>query len=176
MSTTYKKKPFCKVCHDAGKKESEYTSHYVRSIPDCNGVTKVTCPTLLSMECRYCYKTGHTAKFCPDIKNFHTIEKYPPIKNYSQEKREQKPNPVVVEEFPSLGAKLQVKPVMTGWSSALTKNAPIDTEKEHYEIMGRSKMRQIAPINRTVKKGWVDYSDSEEEQETYIEMEYEEEW
>ncbi len=61
------KKPFCKVCHDAGKTESEYTSHYVRSMPDHNGKSNVTCPTLNATECRYCYKLGHTTKFCPAI-------------------------------------------------------------------------------------------------------------
>ena len=59
------KKPYCKVCFDAGKPESEYTSHWVRSLPDRNGKSNVTCPTLLSTECRYCYELGHTAKFCP---------------------------------------------------------------------------------------------------------------
>ncbi len=58
------KKPFCKVCHDAGKPESEYTSHYVRSRPDSNGKTIVTCPVLAATECRYCFKFGHTTKFC----------------------------------------------------------------------------------------------------------------
>jgi hypothetical protein len=53
------KKSYCKVCHDAGKTESEYTSHWVK---DLSG--KTTCPTLLKTECRYCYKLGHTAKFC----------------------------------------------------------------------------------------------------------------
>ena len=58
------KKPFCKVCFDAKKPESEYTSHYVRSRPDQNGNTIVTCPILSATECRYCYKFGHTIKFC----------------------------------------------------------------------------------------------------------------
>ena len=62
------KKPYCKVCFDAGKPESEYTSHWVRSLPDRSGKTTVTCPTLLDTECRYCYNFGHTAKFCPAIK------------------------------------------------------------------------------------------------------------
>ena len=61
------KKPFCKVCQDAGKSESEYTSHYVRSLPDRTGKTTVVCPTLLATECRYCYELGHTTKFCPVI-------------------------------------------------------------------------------------------------------------
>jgi hypothetical protein len=62
---TENKKPYCKVCFDAGKHESEYTSHWVRSLPDHNGKTAVLCPTLLSTECRYCYELGHTTKFCP---------------------------------------------------------------------------------------------------------------
>jgi len=53
------KKPFCKVCQDAGKPESEYTSHFVKSLEG-----KVICPTLLSLECRYCFQAGHTVKFC----------------------------------------------------------------------------------------------------------------
>lgn len=58
------KKPYCKVCFDSGKSESEYTSHWLRTLPDRDGKTTVTCPTLLSTECKYCYKLGHTAKFC----------------------------------------------------------------------------------------------------------------
>jgi hypothetical protein len=61
------KKPYCKVCHDAGKPEGEYTNHYVRSLPDRNGNSTVTCPTLLSIECRFCQKQGHTTKFCPTL-------------------------------------------------------------------------------------------------------------
>lgn len=72
------RKPFCKVCQDAGKTETEYTSHYVRTIPDHNGNTTVICPTLLSTVCRYCSKLGHTTKFCPVIKkNEERIESKP---------------------------------------------------------------------------------------------------
>jgi len=58
-------KPFCKVCHDAGKSEKEYTSHFVKSEPGPNG--KVVCPTLLAQECRFCFQGGHTAGYCPVI-------------------------------------------------------------------------------------------------------------
>lgn len=62
------KKPYCKVCHDAGKPESEYTNHYVKSLPDKRtGLCIVTCPTLLNTECRFCFNMGHTAKFCPAV-------------------------------------------------------------------------------------------------------------
>lgn len=66
MSRSYNqknnKKSYCKVCHDAGKPESVYTSHYVKSRPN-SSVT--TCPTLRETTCRNCYKLGHTTKFCP---------------------------------------------------------------------------------------------------------------
>jgi hypothetical protein len=58
-------KRFCKVCHDAGKTEREYTSHFVKSEPGPNG--KVVCPTLLAQECRFCFEAGHTAGYCPVI-------------------------------------------------------------------------------------------------------------
>jgi hypothetical protein len=59
-------KMFCKVCQDAGKSESEYTTHYVRS-RDRGGNSTVTCPILLQTECRFCYTKGHTTKYCPAI-------------------------------------------------------------------------------------------------------------
>jgi hypothetical protein len=55
-------KKYCKVCHDAGKSESEYQSHFIRE--NTNPNSKVVCPTLLSLECRYCSKRGHTVKYC----------------------------------------------------------------------------------------------------------------
>ena len=54
--------PFCKVCQDAGKPESEFRSHFTRATQDRN--SKVTCPLLLSLECRICFKSGHTQKYC----------------------------------------------------------------------------------------------------------------
>ena len=59
---------YCKVCHDAGKSESEYRSHFIRETRDPN--SKILCPTLLAMECRHCFKKGHTVKYCPTIKKF----------------------------------------------------------------------------------------------------------
>lgn len=67
VSKNMENKPYCKVCHDAGKDESEFRSHSVRSKPDYYGNTVVLCPTLLATECTYCYKKGHTVKFCSII-------------------------------------------------------------------------------------------------------------
>jgi hypothetical protein len=49
----------CKVCESAGKSEKEVKSHYPKNR---DGFT--VCPTLLSQECRYCTKKGHTVKYC----------------------------------------------------------------------------------------------------------------
>ena len=64
INTNAKSEPkkYCKVCHDAGKSESEYQSHFIRE--NTNPNSKVVCPTLLSLECRYCSKKGHTVKYC----------------------------------------------------------------------------------------------------------------
>ena len=55
-------KKFCKVCQDAGKPESLFTSHFPRETNDRN--SRVVCPTLLAQECRNCGKRGHTVKYC----------------------------------------------------------------------------------------------------------------
>lgn len=68
------KKPFCKVCHDCGKSETEYTSHYVRSEPGPNG--KIVCPTLLAQECQHCFKKGHTRSHCKEISKLAAKERY----------------------------------------------------------------------------------------------------
>jgi hypothetical protein len=87
------KKPYCKVCHDAGKPESDYTSHWVKDLTGKN-----TCPTLLNTECRYCYKLGHTAKFCDVVKK----------NNKEKERFERRSQvvahkPVVVQKKPANG-------------------------------------------------------------------------
>ena len=64
--TTKTKTSFCKVCFDAKKSKEEYTSHWVKSETGPNGV--VVCPYLLSLECRYCKKSGHTPRWCPVMK------------------------------------------------------------------------------------------------------------
>jgi hypothetical protein len=66
-------KPFCKVCQDAGKPESVYTSHFVRSSAQPGSV--VTCPTLLALECRFCHKAGHTVKYCTILEERKKMEK-----------------------------------------------------------------------------------------------------
>lgn len=81
--------PYCKVCHDAGKPESMYTSHFIREskVPG----SRVVCPTLLSQECRYCFKSGHTVKYCKEIKRVQ-------MKKNQQEKREKETTVVAMTD------------------------------------------------------------------------------
>lgn len=77
-------KPFCKVCYDTGKSESEYTSHFVKDVPGPKGI--VVCPTLLSLECRYCKKIGHTVSRCPAVYEKRKMQKK--TQNYAGKKEE----------------------------------------------------------------------------------------
>ena len=147
------KKPYCKVCHDAGKSESDYTSHFVRSLPDRQGNCKVTCPTLLNTECRFCYAFGHTAKFCPNIaakkkdedrlqrqEQYRAKEARKPVQqkpnlrggfavlNDSDDENEKKP--VKKEEYPALGAPSQRVAIVSSYASAAAKPAPVKTQNE----------------------------------------------
>lgn len=79
------RKPFCKVCADAGKTD---TAHFPRKTPDPN--SEVVCPTLLALECRYCFKNGHTFKYCvvlKDRKNFEEQERREHDRHVRQEER-----------------------------------------------------------------------------------------
>jgi hypothetical protein len=144
------KKPYCKVCFDAGKPESEYTSHWVRSLPDRNGKTTVTCPTLLDTNCRYCYQSGHTTKFCKVLEKQNKDREraqMEPKKTKQMAPKEKKPASVFaglmdsdsedevkvskpVENYPVLCApvkkvEVEKKEVKTGWAAIAAKPAEV---------------------------------------------------
>lgn len=74
QNTNTMKKPFCKVCYDTGKPAEIYNNHFVKDIPGPKGV--VICPTLLSLECRYCKQKGHTVSKCLVIAEKRLQKKY----------------------------------------------------------------------------------------------------
>lgn len=152
--TAFVKKPYCKVCQDAGKPESDYTSHWVK---DLSGNT--TCPTLLSTECRYCFKMGHTAKFCSVLaknnkEKDRTERKLQVVNSKPKQIVQKKPHngfaglcddddsdsdeEEVSEsiEYPSLSRKLEVEvprvklEVKTGWADVVTKPAEVKKQVE----------------------------------------------
>lgn len=170
------KKPYCKVCFDAGKPESEYTSHWVRSIPDRSGKTTVTCPTLLNIECNYCFRTGHTVKFCPSIKQHkeQTIKK-PKTEVAEKKIRENKSEstfaalmdsdseddtPVKhVKDFPVLCRQVSDEklnqPVKTNWAAIAAKPVVVKTEPINNGFVTLSHLIQIKakPEIKAVSKG-----------------------
>ena len=75
-------KAFCKVCHDAGKPESIYTSHFVRASPAHDA--PVVCPTLLAQPCRYCSVPGHTVKYCPALIKDQVLKPVPALPNQEE--------------------------------------------------------------------------------------------
>jgi len=164
------KKPYCKVCHDAGKPESEYANHWVK---DLNG--KTTCPTLLNTECRYCFKRGHTAKFCTKnnnkttIQNKHLIHQNKPLTQNKPITHNKSTNGFAVlcndddeEEIINivLGIKEEEK---TSWAAIASKPKTHVTPKAHV-IPKVEEEKQNSRITHQ-KKSWADWSDSEDEQE-----------
>ena len=181
-----KKTPFCKVCFDAGKSKAEYENHYVRSLPDRTGKTIVTCPTLLSLNCRSCGKAGHTVKFCPVIAAEKKAEdKAYRMAGYREKAKEEKkesnvPNGFSVleensdseEEEPVSTIVVAAAPVLSGWAQVASKAVSGKTEQEvkaeQEEIAAKALKRQIPPIKPyappvTTSKWALTESDSEGE-------------
>lgn len=157
------KKPYCKVCHDAGK--SEYTNHWVK---DLNG--KTTCPTLLNTECRYCFKRGHTAKFCSVLaKNNKEKICYPQKKQLIMKKPvfQNKPingfavlcNDDDEEEIANIvfGVKPEEK---TSWATIAATKPSAHSKPEAKE---QQKKQPVQP------KSWADWTDSDDDNEEYQE-------
>jgi hypothetical protein len=152
-----KAKPYCKVCHDAGKPESEYANHWVK---DLNG--KTICPTLLNTECRYCFKRGHTTKFCSVL-----------AKNNKEKEKEKIECRVIKKALIQKKPLFQNKP--TNGFAVLCND---DDEEEITNIVfGIEKQTSWAEIvakpniyeetkPRVNQKSWADWSDSEDEEDT----------
>jgi hypothetical protein len=95
--------PFCKVCFDAKKPQSVYESHWVK---DREG--NVTCTTLNSQECRYCFKNGHTVKHCPILAGQNAEKEKQARRQEAQKRREQ-------EELKKANEKAATKAKKTGF-------------------------------------------------------------
>ncbi len=187
--TAVVKKPYCKVCHDAGKPESEYTNHWVK---DLSG--KTTCPTLLNTECRWCYKLGHTTKFCKELekskkekdrvnkktkeapkKTEVSVKKHANLFNALCEDSEEEEDTVYNVEYPvvtstkmELDVPMVNTEVITGWAAIVAKPKevkPVEIPKRTGLVL----MSEIKPEEKKPeplpKRSWADWSDSEDEDE-----------
>lgn len=185
-TTSTPKKPFCKVCYDTGKPESVYTTHWVRASPGLNG-GKITCPTLLATECRYCLKAGHTVKFCPIIEQ---------RDKFMEKKKASEAFNVVVEESRANSSSRfallcdddddddveqnLVSSTSCSWASIAAKPKtdvepviPFSTPKTLPPSVIR-RQTIIAPAwtaNKRFTKSWADYTDSDSDSDEKLELE-----
>jgi len=85
-------KPFCKICFDTGKTEEMYDSHFVRETRDPN--SRIVCPTLLALECRFCFARGHTVSKCPKLDKVKSGENVcdAPLKKQINKRKWSQPN------------------------------------------------------------------------------------
>ena len=166
----------CKVCHDAGKPASVYNSHFVRETPDKN--SRVVCPTLLSMVCKYCYRKGHTPSACVqrqqdesstgstcDTASVSTWSDAPTTKPktstyrnnlYGMLSEDSDDDDDDNESIPSIES-LQTDKQKSGYLMALLKQPPQPTQTA-------SERAKEVFKGWTLKKHWADYdSDSDEE-------------
>ena len=192
-----KREPYCKVCHDAGKLESEYRSHWVK---DLKGNT--ICLTLLNTECRYCYKLGHTAKFCQALEKNKKEKKRAerrtdyvpkdkpkdsnkPVKNAfaalqedsdsdSEIKVTIKPT-IVVEEYPILGT-ISKNEATIGWATIGWATIAAKPKVEEKEVIKIPIVKQ--ETKKPVQKSWADTSESDTEEDVIDEYDqyYGEDW
>jgi len=79
---------YCKFCKDAGKSEAIYTSHYLRENRDPN--SRIVCPALLEIECKFCFKRGHTINHCAKYTSRGTNVTYAPVKKQDPRKEVKK--------------------------------------------------------------------------------------
>ena len=183
------RKPFCKVCFDAGKPESEYTSHCVKASDRMTGTTIITCPTLLNTECRYCYGLGHTAKFCPNLANkqsYKPAQQKPPVQqkpdrrggfaallddNSDGEMETEKK-----EEFPALGEPSKRVSNVSNYASALAsvakpavpKQVSLPTGFQVLHLGTKMEKTEVAkPVYKSTCKWAEESSDEEDEDEEY---------
>jgi len=200
--TNHVKKPYCKVCHDAGKSEKEYTNHFVRSEQGPKG--KVVCPTLLSLDCRYCREKGHTVKFCLILKkdkekedNHKAVTEKKPVKKLlsnsfsvlNEESDNEQPVKVkimpmpIVEEFPALSKNIKVlemKPIGVSYAAQAAKAPPAPVVKVALEIpflVRQTNSYKVKPLykKQVFTKSWADFTDSDEDDD-YEEQQQEEDW
>jgi len=191
------RKPFCKVCKDAGKSENEYSTHYVK---DLNG--QVTCLTLLLQECRFCHKKGHTTSHCSELakkkeKETRMLSTKPPL---SPPKKEVKKSNVFAylemnsdesddekeqEEFPSLngGSKNETARAVKMTSHSTSSYAAMAAKtiadynaNQKKELMTKLKNATIRePVVAGQKKSWGQINDEDSDEDSDEEQSKEQE-
>jgi len=188
--------PHCKVCFDAGKPESLYSNHWVK---DLTG--KTTCPTLLSLNCRFCGKKGHTVKFCSKLLKQNKQTEYIERKEKNTQSKTEETQKLKLavlfeesddenekEDFPEIVKttkavpELDTEQVVT-WASIASK--PKQNEVQHIVIFKQEKPqkssivveKKLAPwaiaTTTNVNKRWIEFSDDEDDEDEDEDYKYE---
>lgn len=175
---------FCKVCQDAGKPESVYRSHNVRA---ANAV--ITCPTLKSIECRYCLQKGHTIKYCSTLKNKDKKQVATSTPSTTTNKAIAEPKKQVIKNanlfsalsddeeeeveeedysiiLPKPVLKRETRTILTGYAAMAAKPMPI-VEKSPIIPLAPVTEKEVVtttrPANTIFKRSWADDWTSDEE-------------
>ncbi len=187
-------KKFCKVCFDSKKPEAMFTSHCVKTRDGT-----VICPTLLSAECRFCHKTGHTVSKCPvakkhdkmkasekkielEIKNMQSQEQKPTLpKNKNNayaaliDDDEENDQCDETEEYPELVKSTATAPVSGMNFKKILMEAPVQVQVQ-VQVKPPVEAQQVpAKIPMMFNKSWADWSDSDSEDEAQ-EIVYNDAW
>ena len=140
--------PFCKVCKDAGKPESFYTSHYINDVPGKGG--KVVCPTLLAQSCGYCKKerAGHTSRYCPELERKQKRNERPQPREREQQKPAAATAPQAAKNrYAALMAEMDGEEAATvaKAAAALAKEADADQYAYKFPNLLPTKIKQKMP-------------------------------
>ncbi len=139
------KKPFCKVCKDAGKSEKEYTSHFVRQTP--HPESPIICPTILNTKCNFCNGIGHLVSRCPSKKEFERSMK-------------QKSNSSKKNGFKS-GFDAEKRKDLIAKNSF----AALDSDEEEDEENQDFKVPENVTVRKKISKKWSEIYDSDTDEE-----------
>jgi len=154
--STSSDKKFCSVCKNAGKSESEYTSHYTKSVPGPKGI--VVCPTILQRQCNKCGNYGHFSNFCTQVKREIVKPKetikvesfddlFPPLSSTTDKKicGEKRDRDIKANQFEALTQEqgVELAKPMLNFKKAIQKEKPIVLPKEpefpkNFRVLGQS--------------------------------------
>jgi hypothetical protein len=163
----------CKFCKDSGKSYEIYTSHFVRESADPN--SRIVCPTILAMECRFCFKKGHTISKCVKYANRGISITDTPIK---KNKKEVNPNNYKKNTFELLSDTEEDEMSETTSDSISTENSSNNGKMSYADILKKEPVVDIKYLNteekvisefkalfktKRVITNWADDSDSDEE-------------
>ena len=167
---------FCKVCFEAGKEESVYKSHFVRSSRDAK--SKVVRPTLLSTKCNYCKEAGHTIKYCLVLKKKEKMTRRLSRSSFVIEKKDmamkkEKKNNMFDSLYDSEEEEeeeeISSKGVLSGWAAVVAKPAQrvasLPIKAEECVAIAPASASMKTNVSVRVTKSWCEMMDEDSDED-----------